>query len=206
MKKRVLSSVLTFIIVLALVPAGARASSAREPLWLTAPEFRNISAAGGRVETNRALFDAIDRFWAEYYDDFPTEHRHPAFASRGLFPIDIRLSDMFRDTVRQAWREESLAAVMPFNQAFFDEVLSGVEFNFTRSYGGLYMPSTVRSQIVISVDCRDFFTHVALHEIGHALGLGEPLAELFSLELAYSDISEWPWGYPGSLLYEPAFD
>jgi len=160
------------------------------PLWLSEGKFRNTNAVGTGVKTNKAFLNAIDNFWKQNQGNIKNAYEPAWFDTGKRYPIDAQLSDKFRDVISQAWKNESIAIVMPFNQAWFNEILSGVEFYFSvgdskdRRGTGHYWSSPVKSQIALRFDWYEVFIyHLTPHELGHALGLCESLATLFAEEL-----------------------
>ena len=184
-------------------------------LWATEPEFRNNNATGDRVTTNRALYNAVSDFWRDYSSRIPDRVQAIGCFGPTSADVDVELSDKFRRVLIDGWRDESLATVMPFNQAWFEEVIGGVEFVFTREAqdvglrtdfrGGFYMSGVPKSLVYIS-DSRQGrarFVHVAIHEVLHALGLGESLTMLLERELGTNSNEAFLVG--GDFDYNPTF-
>ena len=95
----------------------------------------------------------------------------------------------FRELVVAGFRQDALAQVKPFSATFLDEVLSNVYFYFSNRASdqrctGRYNPSLGNvSHIWVDTSRNNnnsYFVRTALHEVGHALGLGETLADLMA--------------------------
>jgi hypothetical protein len=146
-------------------------------------QFRNVDSVGTKATTNGSMFQAIDQFWVDHQADIQNADK----------VLNERLSNTFQEIITEAWANESFADAMPFNHDYFTEVVHGINFIFTRggadNMAGQYLSFRTRSQIFVRVDYphpqghREGFVYVALHELGHALGLGESMTDLFSVGL-----------------------
>jgi len=102
------------------------------------------------------------------------------------YAIDRELSTAFREVLIQGFKQDSFAQVKPFDVAFFEEVLNNVQFYFARPRadqrcGGRYNPNlghTSHIWIATGRNTQSAFARTAIHEMGHAFGLGETLADL----------------------------
>ena len=159
------------------------------PSWLTESRFTNEDAIGDKVRSNGVFNDAISEFFEQNHEYFSlvyeaTWYQNLSEARNERYPIDEQISDMFRLVLVQSWQDESLSTVMPFTQDWFEEILNGIDFYLTtdagRGVGNHYWTSPTRSEISLTADCVWFFTHTAAHELAHALGVGEALANLFA--------------------------
>ena len=160
-----------------------------EPLWITKQNFANNQAARGIVRTNYSMRDSIMSWWEDYHENIYDMLRW----SEVGFAVNTDVSDSLRLILINAWENERLAAAMPFNHAFFKDLVSGIDFVIVRgSYiesgdgmGGFMSSSASNAQIAIDIAPREAwcFTWVLFHEFGHALGLGDSLSDLFADEL-----------------------
>ena len=178
--------------------------SAVTPPWAH-PRYINHSRHNSR--TSSALRDAMVNFYLRevpYFNNpFPVNWVVPP-----LNDNDLRVSANFTATFLQGFRNDAFSRTLPFNDAYLARLLNGVDFYFAarqnRWYwnGGDYefvraiYPNNgffdhSRGVVFISAtrDWNDVsgyrflfydrFARIAIHEVGHVLGLGESLAHLF---------------------------
>lgn len=99
------------------------------------------------------------------------------------------LDSRFTQYLLNGWLQDTQTNTKPFRLNFVEKVINDLNFYFniihdTYSVGGFYLNLLDYSIFHIntgnSVDDRNAFVYVVLHELGHALGLGENLSDLFA--------------------------
>ena len=150
------------------------------PLW--ANRYININRTD--TITNGALVNSLRQFYNNYLSEM--QQIYQGRNSMRRYPVDISKNIAFRNIISKGFREDKLAKIKPFSPYFLDEVLRNVNFYFSRrcenkgfvgSYGATSCGTT--SYIWVATGRSDTsFASTAMHEIGHALGLGETLASL----------------------------
>lgn len=151
------------------------------PLWVTRFVNRNRNANNA---TNGALANGLREFYNQNL--LSNNIIYQGRNAQRRYPINRQQSNAFISTFSRAFRQDSFAQVKPFSPEFLDEVLSNVNFYFARrpegsswvgTYGAAQGGRT--SYIWVSTGRTDTnFASSAIHEVGHALGLGETLATL----------------------------
>jgi len=136
------------------------------------------------VSTNRTgttsdfrLLDNITQFHYSYLSNYQRVCDNNCFT-------DINVA--FRQTLHQGFHQDSYLHAKPFNATFIGEILQNVYFCFATMPGnhqgtGFYRsaPNRSFSRIWANTDRKYLcFAHTIIHEMGHALGLGETLADL----------------------------
>jgi len=170
-------------------PSQAIQSDALPPLWLAHPQFQNHNQPRA-ASTSGILATRLSDLWSypeirgimEFYQGI-RQHRLD-----WIYPSDPVTSDLFKDIFRQGFEEDRLSQIMPFNLEFLEQILLDVHVYLARPHGGqpdggLVWHNHGRSDMFISIGGthRDF-AFLGLHEMAHALGLGESLADLFAEE------------------------
>jgi len=166
------------------------------PLW-DSPEHRNPNPV------HRATNGAVQRF----LEDFHTQHRrsvsrnpvpHEGQIPRWT-PEDERLSQEFVRGFIDAASKDSFFGGMPFNIAYMEEILTHYRVYFAPGRAADYAgwASAGRREIFVSTpEDSTAFARTSVHEIAHALGLGEQLAHLWD-----SEIVQFQWYYNFDLDY-----
>ena len=156
-----------------------------QPVW-TLPHFTN-SQIEARL-SNNALSQAIEQFYNQNHTHITRIYQ--GADNQGRYPIDPYMNQIFRNTLSRGFQTDSISRTMPFNSDFLNTVLENTYFylarpnNLSNYYMGTYTNWGATSYIFVSVrgTAPEDFTFVTLHELGHALGLGETLADLFAEE------------------------
>ena len=169
------------------------------PPWDT-PLYRNDNVVND-ITTNFKLDTAIRNFFDSYYDAIQDAfHLIDIYAinyaaANGIWfdyaPELVSLSDSFVEAFIQGFEEDDLARTFPFNSTYVRRVFSDYTFLFNPQFGG---GSAGHDNIKTGTagwgaGSDDWVVHVALHEVAHALGLGESLSEIFAKELLNV---QWP--------------
>ena len=180
------------------------AEAAGAPPW-AAPQYVNQSRQNSR--TNSALRDAMVNFYLHeapyFYNPFPVNWVVPP-----LDADDLRVSANFAATFLHGFRNDAFSRTLPFNDTYLARLLDGVDFYFAPRTNRWYWNSGnyevfrptypnngffdhARGVVFISATREwsdifgyrfvfyDRFARIAIHEVGHVLGLGESLAHLF---------------------------
>jgi len=134
--------------------------------------------------SNRRLVNNITQFYNSHLVN--NQRVYQGWNISVGYAIDRELSAAFRDVLIHGFRHDSFARVKPFDEAFFTEVLNNVQFYFARPTagqrcGGRYNPNlghTSHIWIATGRGAQSAFARTAIHEMGHAFGLGETLADL----------------------------
>jgi len=155
----------------------------------------SFSLANGLMAFNNNYAGAVDNPW-------------PTVASKNSWAInipsltenDIMLAEMFIEVFIQGWEQDDLSRVMPFNSTYLRDLLSAYEIYFAQrarrpendTLGGVVQYeyrsrakeiTLVSLQLFLSTHSEEdsrIFAYIALHEVGHILGLDESLANLFA--------------------------
>jgi len=150
--------------------------------------------------TNNRINGALENFHIN-------NHRHTI----NPFPYDFvvsfwsesneQMSQEFLQVLFDAALEDHFMRTMPFNQTFFETLLSRHRFYFAPvapgydGYLGFYRNS---DRLIFTAmhhsannSTNSFFVGTILHEIAHVFGLGESLAHLWSEELRGVTSAEW---------------
>ncbi|MCL2564809.1 MAG: stalk domain-containing protein [Defluviitaleaceae bacterium] len=173
------------------------AKPSRAP-WDT-PAFRNDNQQNN--STNFALINAMRNFRIKEQRSFPNMDFSNPF--RPLVSAnEIRLSDSFGSAFIEGFQNDSLSQIFPFNAVYLESVFNSIDFAlYATGSGGILttIPGTNRRLVAIAgipAMEDDNFVFTAIHEVGHAIGLGESLTNLFT-EL-FLDTSP---ARPGTALY-----
>jgi hypothetical protein len=149
------------------------------------------------------------------YRDFNDNHAWPANNPKvywesfpSLSENDIRLKNMFIDVFANAWDNDTLSQVMPFNSNYIREVLRDVDIYFASvsNWGsGFYdrNPFTDINRMFITTRDPRHSAHAAthIHEVGRALGLNSSLTTLLKHE--FDEIYD---PLPMNMYYTTSFD
>jgi|GEM_PF-2547963 len=153
-----------------------------DPLWEIAGHFRGSVHfplySNGLLELSLwDLWDAYIRYVENIYEPRPG-HMYTDL-------IDPVLNLATREALITGFWQDSMT--FPFTMEYLEKIINATYFYFARdsgvqNFGGLYVHRHNRSYIPVIVTPGDahWFTHVVIHEIAHALALGETLAELFT--------------------------
>jgi len=154
------------------------------PLW-DSPEYRNPNPIS-RV-TNNAVMN--------YLMDFHVRHLRSVMR-RAPVPLswelthwsidDERLQQEFIRGFVDAVSRDTFFETMPFNELYIQEILMHYRICFRSGSWVNYWNSEMA--IYINQASSEDFAEVAIHEIGHALGLGEALTILWSKELMLQEV------------------
>jgi len=154
------------------------------------PRFQNQNLTG-TVTTNGALAIAIWDFWEDAGLQYNTNfYDYIRYRHIRAFPYDPYLSDWFKEVFKQGFYEDDLSRSMPFSIEFLEQIFLDVPVYIAWWSGGapgLALPYLERGDIFIGITGSDAarrleFVFLAFHEMAHALGLGESLADLFAEE------------------------
>jgi len=180
---------LTVLLTLAPEEVYALTSDVPIPLWDSAehrnpnPQARQTSGA-----VRQAMEDFHSRHWRGNRNPWPFNWQIPQWTAN-----DERMSQEFWQVLFDAAAQDPFLQTMPFNQAFFELLLINHRHYFAHfpqhdfiEYSGFYTSGN-RSMFTALFDphggpeewANAAFAHVAIHEVAHALGLGESLAHLF---------------------------
>lgn len=176
-----------------------------QPLW----SARFVNRSRTNNQTDGSLARELRNFYTENLSNITATYQ--GRNSQRRYPVNMAQSNAFTTAVSAAFRQDPLSQVKPFSPAFLDEVLRNVNFYFARrpdtnpwagTYGAAADGRT--SYIWVSTGRSSTnFVSSAIHEIGHALGLGETLATL-NRELFLGWESNAISNY--NLAYNTAFD
>jgi len=166
------------------------------PLWNNG-SFISTPRTGST--SNLELLGNIKQFHDRYLSN--SQHVHS----------NNRTNIAFRQTLSQGFHRDSFLQAKPFNATFIDEILQNVYFCFegmndNQQFAGFYRSSqnSKSSHIWANADRRNLcFAFTIIHEMGHALGLGETLADL-KAELFMSQARSSRQNY--NLVYNSTFD
>ena len=177
------------------------------PLWV-GRTFANNNARN--AASNQALSTQIGNFFDTQLAA-NTRNYQGWTANRG-YAVCRNTTAAFRNLVVAGFRQDGMAQAKPFSAAFVEEVVGNVYFYFSnRANGqrctGRYNPS-LGSVSHIWVDtsrsnCSSYFVRTALHELGHAFGLGETLADLMAEAFMGQEVSRRT---QHNLAYNSTFD
>jgi len=151
------------------------ASMNANPLWNNG-SFVNIHRAGNT--SNLQLLGNITQFHSQHLSNYQRVCNNNCTTSTCA---------SFREILTQGFLQDSFLQTKPFNAAFIDEVLQNVYFCFARRHDnqqlftGFYTsaPNSQSSKIWVNPSRNSLcFAHTVIHELGHALGLGETLSDL----------------------------
>ena len=154
------------------------------PLWVGSTFVNN---GRNSVTANLALSTQIGNFFDTYLAANTVSYQ--AWNRNSGYAVDRNMTAAFRNLVVAGFRQDGLAQAKPFTAAFVEEVVGNVYFYFAnRAQGqrctGRYNPSLGNvSHIWVDTsrnNCSSYFVRTALHELGHAFGLGETLADLMA--------------------------
>jgi len=171
-----------------LVPPSLSFEMQDGPLWANEGTFRNNGQVSGGQNTG--LEGRIRQYLNQYAASKPIANirtNNELSNHNDRNPVPRSQSDRIASFISYGWREDSLSNVMPFSQEFFDFIISEIDFHFIRytfGGGGYFWDLFPRPRIAVRVN-EDFIsnsTFTAIHELGHALGLGETLADLLAEE------------------------
>jgi len=150
------------------------------PLWYNSRLSNNSSR---NQTSNQAVKNSIYQFYNNNLTAITEVYQ--GWNSQTGYAVDRQLTVAFRDALMEGFRQDSIMQAKPFSLAFVDEVISNVYFYFAdRQSGqqciGRYNPNLGRESHIWVATGRtaSYFTRTALHELGHAFGLGETLADL----------------------------
>jgi len=153
----------------------ASIASTADPLW-----SNDVFASTYDTEriSNLGLWNTIVRFHNLYLSNYQR-------VCAGNCNTNIGAA--FRQTLDQGFRQDSFLQAKPFNATFISNVLQAVYFCFAvtpenQLATGFYIstPNSPSSRIWANPNLAssNLFAHTIIHELGHALGLGETLADL----------------------------
>ena len=155
--------------------------------WDT-PGFRNDNQQDR--STNFALYSVLLDFHRSEFHSFQIRtHPDDVLQYRRLDADELKLSDSFRRIFIEGFRRDELSRVFPFNAEYLEMALDNVDFAFIQGGGGAFISwgyDPTRPFIHIGggwdIDyiSGEIFVDIAIHEVGHALGLGESLSYLFT--------------------------
>ena len=162
------------------------------PLW-DSPEYRNPNP----------VFNPSNGELRAFLESFHEKHRpnnkNPYFSAWTLPKLtaaDIQLQQEFVRGFVDAASRDTFFQGMPFNMAFVETILTRYKIYFAPVSADSYFAgwaSKNRREIFVSFGDKNRFAHTAIHEIGHALGLGEPLAHMLDEELLGVEYSKRNW-------------
>jgi hypothetical protein len=130
---------------------------------------------------------AVRDFLTNYHNT--TRSLHEARPDHSLLQRDnirwtpelIAISDQFKEGFFNAWANDTASGVFPFNTGDLEKALENKYFYFAP--GRVNTGYLVPDHIYVSVsNSATGFRRLVLHEIGHALGLNESLANVFARE------------------------
>jgi len=194
-----------------------------QPLWVTGQEFRNLSPTTG--ETCGTLAHTIWQVHPHVLD-ITEVYQGARFTLGGfVYPFDPHHSNRFRQYFLQGFYNDNMRHILPFNFQFMQYILQETDTYFAlpyqgQRYGGKARVGLNRTNLFVSVSTwPNTFVNMSLHEVGHALGLGESLTGLFAEEfmgIAYS-VQEPIWQrslletyqtgrWSGGIYYNSTFD
>jgi len=112
-------------------------------------------------------------------------------------PEDERLSQEFVRGFIDAASRDTFFKGMPFNIAYMEEILTPYRVYFAPGRGG-WAAAEIRKIFISFNRNQTDFANLAVHEIAHALGLGEQLAHVWESELIFIpwyDVNDsfYPW-------------
>jgi hypothetical protein len=205
-----------------------------QPLWEREEKFKNYQK--GNFTSNGQMEQSIRNFWQQHARHVNNNYSGLVQDNTGnsvYKNVDLRLNDSTRQSISQGFSRDSVQ--LPFNRAYIDEILGNIYFYFAQipesrptGYSGKYVTAWDKSYVftqvhdtiqyqhdIVWIDgIEKSFTNTLLHELGHAMGLGEPLADLFAeeyLRLNYSvqgpNANDYlPISGSGSMAYDSTFD
>jgi len=156
------------------------------PVWTDTHFTNNLMTAS---PSNGALSNNIRMFYYSYINHLNILYQHRD--STGRYEVDPYMSYNFRRMLSEGFQNDNFSQTKPFNSDFWDAILLNTYFYFASlenetevHYGGLYVPFGEISHIFVATTDSFFsrnidrFIFITLHELGHAFGLGESLADL----------------------------
>jgi len=155
------------------------------PLWMTST-FTNAN-----VRTNTTANLTLSTQLGNFFDANLANNtrNYQGWTANSGYAVCQATTVQFRNIVVAGFAQDGIAQAKPFTSAFVEQVMDNVYFYFTnradgQRYTGRYNPS-LGSVSHIWVDTsrshnNSYFVRTALHEVGHALGLGETLADLMA--------------------------
>jgi len=194
------------------------------PPWALQDEWRNPNP------TNATTCGALANTISEAYRYVRTNGTLMPYQGLQLmehgwaYPYDPHLSDVFIQKFLAGFSADSMSQVLPFSTQFLEHTLENTFMYFAfpptayRFHGRAYTSET-RSYVFVGTANASAFLNLALHEIGHDLGLGESLTGLFAeeflgLEHSVQDPASQQTilnthqggSWPGGLYYNSTFD
>ena len=175
MKKYIGKILPIFIIITIALTIIETAYAAAAPLW---QQSSFVNAGQASYASNQGLVNSITQFHAQYLQNYRRVCNNNCCKDK---------SAAFRQVLVQGFQQDALLQVKPFNIDFIYGVLQNVVFCFSAPQPntgsvGLYISgiNAQHSRIWANPDRRtsELFARTVIHELGHAFGLGETLADL----------------------------
>jgi len=149
-----------------------------------------VDSPFANMSLNYALFDAMVKFYHEeiVFSNLPLlgPPNTDVVGQQNyvLNSYQIHLSNRFKQVFIQGFEEDNYSALLPIDKNYVEAALVNVQVAFSQQNGpGVNGGFYALKHRLVSVVARDnnIFAHIAIHEVLHALGLGESHAMLAEL-------------------------